>query len=82
MAGDELIVAIPVIDHTKSLDHASRVHHSCTRAFENVIDNTLRRLHPGDQMCFVADLIRNSHMLLREDSPFVEFACHLKNYPK
>ena len=82
MTGDKLIVVIPVFDHTKSLDHALRVHCSYTQAFENVVNNTLRWLHPGNQICVVADSIHNSYTLLREDSPFVEFACHLKNYPK
>jgi hypothetical protein len=82
MAGDELIVVIPVLDHTKSLDHALRVHHSYTRAFENFIYNTLRRLHPGNRTCVVADLIRNCYTLLHEDSPFIKFACRLKNYPE
>jgi hypothetical protein len=48
MAGDNLIVVIPVFDYTKTPDHASHVCHSYTRAFENIIDNTLRWLNPGD----------------------------------
>jgi hypothetical protein len=79
IAGDELIVVIPVFDHTKSLDHALRVHHSYTWAFENAINNTHRRLHPGNRTCVVADSIRNGHMLLREDSLVVEFAGCVKN---
>jgi hypothetical protein len=83
MAGDKLIVVIPVFDNTKSLDHAAHVCSSYTQAFKNVIDNTLQRLrHPGNQSWVVADLICNSHTLLPEDSPFIKFACGIKNNPK
>jgi hypothetical protein len=80
MAGDELIVVTPVFDHTKSLDHSLRVHHSYTRALENVIINTLRWLHPGNRTYVVLYSIHNSHTLLCEDSPFVKFACRVKKY--
>ncbi len=45
-------------------------------------NNTLRWLHRGNRTYVVTDSICNSHTLLREDSPFVEFACCIKNYPK
>jgi hypothetical protein len=47
MAGDKLIVVIPVFGKTKSPDHAVHVHCSYTQVFENIINDTLRWLHPG-----------------------------------
>jgi hypothetical protein len=48
--------------------------------FENVLDRSLQR--PGDQRSVVDDAILNGHMLLREDRPFLEFACRVRNYPE
>ncbi len=53
---------------------------SYTRAFEQVVDNTLQQLHPSNCTSLVSDIVHDSHMLLREGRAFLEYSCCVHNF--
>jgi hypothetical protein len=80
-AGDEIIVVFPVFaDNGKVVDNIACILTSYTRAFELVVDNTLRWLHPGNCTSLVFDIVRDSHTLLREGRAFLKYSCCVCNF--
>ncbi len=80
-AGDEIIVVIPVFGNNgKVADNLACILTSYTRAFKRVVDNTLRRLHPGNRTSLVSDMVHDSHTLLRKGRAFLEYSCHVRNF--
>jgi hypothetical protein len=80
-AGNKLTVVVLAVG-PKTPNDVARILRSCTRAFENILDRTLQRLHLGDRSSVVDDAICNDHTFLQEDRPFLEFACRVHNYPE
>ncbi len=80
-AGDELIVIVPAVG-PKTPDDVVHILCSYSRAFENVLERTIQSIHLGDRTYVADDAIRDDHTFLREDRPFLEFACCVRNYPE
>jgi hypothetical protein len=83
MAGDKIIVVIPVLNRGKGCNDVAVAHQlSYKTAFENLLFHTLRQLHPGDRTLLVDTAISECHTLVQEDKQFLEFACNVRHYPE
>ncbi len=79
--GNEIIIVIPVFAvNGKVSGNIACILMSYTRAFERVMDNTLRRLYPGNRTSLVSNIVHESHTLLREGRVFLMYSCRVRNF--